>query len=109
PTVSMDATPPWPFRVRWAVILSAASFAALGGCLTLPGTLLPLLVERFDIRLVEAGSLLAFQPIGFLATGTGGQYLFGRRGVRRGGRGQCGWRRGGAVWGWHRVGWVVRG
>ena len=33
--------------VRRAVALSAASFAILGGCLTLPGTLLPLLVERF--------------------------------------------------------------
>ncbi len=53
-------------RVRRAVTLSAASFAILGGCLTLPGTLLPLLVERFAIRLVEAGSMLAFQPVGYL-------------------------------------------
>lgn len=53
-------------RVRQAVALSAASFGTLGGCLTLPGTLLPLLVERFDIRLVEAGSMLALQPVGYL-------------------------------------------
>jgi fucose permease len=48
------------------VALSAASFGILGGCLTLPGTLLPLLVERFEIRLVEAGSMLALQPVGYL-------------------------------------------
>ena len=48
------------------MVLSAASFGILGGCLTLPGTLLPLLVERFGIRLVEAGSMLALQPIGYL-------------------------------------------
>jgi fucose permease len=52
--------------VRRAVVLSAASFGILGGCLTLPGTLLPLLVERFGIRLVEAGSMLALQPLGYL-------------------------------------------
>lgn len=46
--------------------LSAASFGILGGCMTLPGTLLPLLVERFGIRLVEAGSMLALQPVGYL-------------------------------------------
>jgi fucose permease len=51
---------------RRAVVLSAASFGILGGCLTLPGTLLPLLVERFGIRLVEAGSMLALQPVGYL-------------------------------------------
>ena len=51
---------------RRAVVLSAASFAILGGCLTLPGTLLPFLVERFGIRLVEAGSMLALQPVGYL-------------------------------------------
>jgi fucose permease len=55
-----------PQVVRRAVALSAASFGILGGCLTLPGTLLPLLVERFAIRLVEAGSMLALQPMGYL-------------------------------------------
>ncbi|HVO26070.1 MAG TPA: MFS transporter [Candidatus Margulisiibacteriota bacterium] len=57
--------PPAQFTRR-AVALSAASFAILGGCLTLPGTLLPLLLERFAIRLVEAGSMLALQPVGYL-------------------------------------------
>ncbi|HLY78419.1 MAG TPA: MFS transporter, partial [Caulobacteraceae bacterium] len=70
---------PW---LRRAVGLSAASFAALGGCLTLPGTVLPLLVEHFHIRLVEAGSMLALQPIGYLVTVIGAQYLIGRWGMR---------------------------
>jgi fucose permease len=78
----IPATPTPPLRLRWAVGLSAASFAALGACLTLPGTLLPLLVEQFDIRLVEAGSLLALQPIGYLITVIGAQYLITRWGMR---------------------------
>ena len=45
-----------------AIGLSAASFGVLGACLTLPGTLLPVLVEQFGIRLVQAGSMLAMQP-----------------------------------------------
>jgi len=66
----------------WAVGLAAASFGVLGACLTLPGTLLPLLVEQFGIRLVEAGSMLALQPIGYLVTVVGAQYLIGRWGMR---------------------------
>jgi fucose permease len=62
--------------------LASASFAALGACLTLPGTLLPLLVERFGIRLVEAGSMLALQPVGYLVTVIGSQYLIERWGMR---------------------------
>lgn len=49
-----------------AIVLAAAAFAALGIGLTLPGSLLPLLVERFGIQLLEAGSMLAFQPVGYL-------------------------------------------
>lgn len=49
-----------------AVTLAAAAFAAIGGCLTVPGTLLPVLVEAFSIRLVEAGSMFALQAIGYL-------------------------------------------
>ncbi len=52
--------------MRVAVFLSAASFAIFGACLTLPGTLLPLLVPQFDMRLVQAGSMLAFQPAAYL-------------------------------------------
>jgi len=48
------------------IVLASASFAVIGACLTLPGTLLPLLVVDFDIRLVEAGSMLALQQIGYL-------------------------------------------
>jgi fucose permease len=78
----MPATSTSPVPLRWAVGLSAASFAALGACLTLPGTLLPLLVEQFHIRLVEAGSMLALQPIGYLLTVIGAQYLITRWGMR---------------------------
>lgn len=45
---------------------SSASFAVFGAFLTLPGALLPLLVEQFGIRLVEAGSMLAFQWAAYL-------------------------------------------
>src|SRR5262245_54751400 len=78
----MHASPPLPFPMRWAVSLSAASFAVLGACLTLPGTLLPLLVERFGIRLVEAGSMLALQSIGYLITVIGARFLIDRLGMR---------------------------
>ncbi len=49
-----------------AVGLASASFAAIGAASTLPGALLPLLLERFGMRPVEAGSMLAFQPIAYL-------------------------------------------
>ena len=52
--------------MRLVVILSSASFAVFGACLTLPGTLLPVLVPQFEMRLVEAGSMLAFQPAAYL-------------------------------------------
>jgi len=78
----MQATPTSPPWLPWAVGLSAASFAVLGACLTLPGTLLPLLVERFEIRLVEAGSMLVLQPVGYLVTVIGAQYLIERWGMR---------------------------
>lgn len=68
--------------VRRAVALSAASFGILGGCLTLPGTLLPLLVERFAIRLVEAGSMLALQPVGYLLAVLAAGRLMGAYGMR---------------------------
>jgi FHS family glucose/mannose:H+ symporter-like MFS transporter len=48
------------------VVLASLSFATLALCLVLPGALLPLLVERFHMRLMEAGSLLALQPAGHL-------------------------------------------
>ena len=68
--------------MRRAVVLSSASFAILGGCLTLPGTLLPLLVERFGIRLVEAGSMLALQPVGYLLAVTAAGRLIEGYGMR---------------------------
>lgn len=51
---------------RRAIVLSSASFAVFGICLTLPGALLPILVDHFDIRLVEAGTVLAAQPGAYL-------------------------------------------
>lgn len=77
----MDEYP--PHLVRRAVALSAASFGILGGCLTLPGTLLPLLVERFGIRLVEAGSMLALQPVGYLVAVLAAGRLIRAYGTRR--------------------------
>src|SRR5512139_27008 len=52
--------------VTFVVILASAAFAAVGGCLTVPGTLLPVLVEAFRIRLVEAGSMFALQGTAYL-------------------------------------------
>jgi fucose permease len=51
---------------RRAIVLSSASFAVFGTCLTLPGALLPLLVDHFGIRLVEAGTALGAQPGAYL-------------------------------------------
>lgn len=51
---------------RLAIGLASLSFATLGVCLILPGALLPLLVEHYGMRPVEAGSMLATQPIGYL-------------------------------------------
>ena len=65
------------------MVLSAASFGILGGCLTLPGTLLPLLVERFGIRLVEAGSMLALLPVGYLLAVTVAGRLIEAYGMQR--------------------------
>jgi fucose permease len=48
------------------VILASATFAAVGGCLTVPGTLLPVLVDAFGIRLVEAGSMFALQAVAYV-------------------------------------------
>ncbi len=53
--------------MRLILALSALSFAALAVCLILPGALLPLLLERFQMRILEAGTLLAMQPVGHLA------------------------------------------
>ena len=66
-----------------AVALASASFGVIGGCLTLPGSLLPILVESFHIRLVEAGSMLALQSIGYLASVLTARWLIARFGARR--------------------------
>jgi fucose permease len=71
-----------PPTLRFIVLLSAASFGVLGACLTLPGTLLPLLVEEFEIRLVEAGSMLALQPAGYLVAVMAAGQLINRFGMR---------------------------
>ena len=68
--------------LRVIVTLSAASFGVLGACLTVPGTLLPLLVEQFQIRLVEAGSMLALQPMGYLLSVLAAGRLINRFGMR---------------------------
>ncbi len=62
--------------------LTAATFTLTGACLTLPGTLLPILLEVFHIRLVEAGSMFALQPIGYLLTVLVAAQLIGRFGMR---------------------------
>lgn len=53
-------------HARRVLLLSSASFAALGVCLILPGALLPLLIDQFGITLVETGSMLALQPGAYL-------------------------------------------
>ena len=68
--------------VRPVTVLAAASFAVIGGSLTLPGTLLPLLLERLGISLVEAGSMLAAQPVAYLVTVMAAWRLIGRLGMR---------------------------
>lgn len=69
-------------RSRAAVVLAAASFGSLGACLTLWGTLLPVVVSAFGIRLVEAGSMLALQPAGYLLAVVGSNRAIARLGVR---------------------------
>lgn len=69
--------------MKGAVLLASASFGAIGACMTLPGSLLPVLVEAFDIRLVEAGSMLALQPIGYLLSVLAARGLIARFGARR--------------------------
>jgi len=67
--VKGDAQRPSPAahsHLRLAIALASISFGALGVCMILPGALLPLLVEKFGMRLVEAGSMMALQPIGYL-------------------------------------------
>lgn len=68
---------------RPAVLLASASFGAIGACMTLPGSLLPVLVEAFDIRLVEAGTMLALQSIGYLLSVLVSRWLIARFGARR--------------------------
>jgi fucose permease len=68
--------------MRPILLLSAASFGVLGACLTLPGTLLPLLVDQFGIRLVEAGSMLALQPVAYLVAVIVAGRLINRFGIR---------------------------
>lgn len=46
--------------------LGSASFGLLGACMTLPGALLPVILDALAIGLMEAGSILALQPLGFL-------------------------------------------
>jgi FHS family glucose/mannose:H+ symporter-like MFS transporter len=64
------------------VALACASFAALGAGIALPGALLPLLVDAFAIRLVEAGSMLACAPIAQLVGTLLAARLVARLGAR---------------------------
>jgi fucose permease len=64
------------------VVLAAASFAAVGGCLTVPGTLLPVLVDALNIRLVEAGSMFALQATAYLLSVVSAGYVIQRCGMR---------------------------
>jgi fucose permease len=67
---------------KMAVALAAASFGILGACLTVPGTLLPVLVEQFGLRLVQAGSMLALQPVAYLLSVLAASQLISRLGLR---------------------------
>jgi len=51
---------------RFVIGLASASFGLLGACMTLPGALLPVILDALGINLMEAGSVLALQPVGFL-------------------------------------------
>lgn len=53
---------------RPAIVLVAASFAALGAGLALPGALLPVLMGELGAGPVEAGTMLAAQPVAYLVT-----------------------------------------
>ncbi len=64
------------------VVLAAASFAAIGGCLTVPGTLLPVLVDAFQIRLVDAGSMFALQATAYLLSVVSAGRIVPRFGTR---------------------------
>ena len=64
------------------VVLASATFAAVGGCLTVPGTLLPVLVDAFRIRLVEAGSLFALQATAYLLSVASAGWVIQRCGMR---------------------------
>jgi len=70
-------------ELRAVAALSAASFAVIGACLTLPGTLLPLLVKQFEMRLVEAGSMIALQSVAYLFSVQLAARLLQRFGMRR--------------------------
>ena len=48
------------------VILACATFGAVGASMTVPGTLLPVLLDALRIRLVEAGSMFALLGVGYL-------------------------------------------
>jgi fucose permease len=64
------------------VMLASATFAAAGGCLTVPGTLLPVLVDAFRIRLVEAGSMFALQATAYLLSVASAGPVIRRCGMR---------------------------
>lgn len=51
---------------RRLVVLGSLTFSAVGVAVVLPGALLPLLIERLDLRISDAGLLLATQPLGHL-------------------------------------------
>ena len=64
------------------VMLAAATLAAVGGCLTVPGTLLPVLVDAFRIRLVEAGSMFALQATAYVLSVASAGPVIQRCGMR---------------------------
>ena len=64
------------------VVLASATFAAVGGCLTVPGTLLPVLVDAFRIRLVEAGSMFALQATAYVLSVASAGPVIQRCGMR---------------------------
>jgi fucose permease len=69
--------------LKRTVLLAGASFGVLGACLTLPGTLLPILLDALHLRLVEAGSMFAVQPAGYVLAVLAAGRLIERAGMRR--------------------------
>lgn len=68
---------------RPAIVLGGASFAVLGAGLALPGALLPVLMDALGAGPVEIGTMLAVQPVAYLAAVLASAWVIGRFGLAR--------------------------